>query len=205
VITVGSITDWNSVPHPDDMVSTYSSRGPTLIDGFLKPDLVAPGNRIISLRDPGSTLDSVFGPYPDPEGTGEYTEMSGTTMAAPMVAGTVALMLEGDPELTPATIDARLVGSAEVAPGNTFQRGAGRLSVAGALAEKPVVDSADSPRVLLDGVCCELLVEEIDWGGGWSSVGLWGDLTLWSDGVLWGDVAIWGDGALWSDRVEYGD
>jgi subtilisin family serine protease len=50
VITVGSLTDWNTLEYSDDMVSSFSSRGPTTIDHYLKPDLVAPGNRIISTR-----------------------------------------------------------------------------------------------------------------------------------------------------------
>lgn len=59
-ITVGSVTDWNTVDAEDDIVSTYSSRGPTAFDHFMKPDLLAPGNKIVSLRAPGSTLDVTY-------------------------------------------------------------------------------------------------------------------------------------------------
>ena len=60
VITVGSRTDWNTFPPADDIVSTYSSRGPTFLDHYLKPDLVSPGNKIISLRSAGSFLDTNY-------------------------------------------------------------------------------------------------------------------------------------------------
>jgi serine protease AprX len=62
VITVGSFTDWNTSRRHDDMISSFSSRGPALGEQTLKPDVVAPGNRIVSLRSPGSTLDIR---YPD--------------------------------------------------------------------------------------------------------------------------------------------
>src|SRR5205085_1377199 len=56
VITVGAMnangTNWTS----DDTIASYSSKGPTLADHIVKPDLVAPGNNVISLLVPGSTL-----------------------------------------------------------------------------------------------------------------------------------------------------
>src|SRR6185436_18368327 len=57
VITVGSLTDWGTPVQSDDIVSTYSSRGPTHIDHFAKPDLIARGNKVVSLRSNGSRLD----------------------------------------------------------------------------------------------------------------------------------------------------
>ena len=47
-LTVGALNTKGTVQRSDDVMATYSSRGPTMIDGVLKPELVAPGNRIVS-------------------------------------------------------------------------------------------------------------------------------------------------------------
>src|SRR5208337_1039281 len=86
-----------------------------------KPDLVAPGNRIISLLDKGSTLDvnnPALEEAPDDSAlcTGtcptSYFRLSGTSMSTPVVSGAVALMLQNDPTLTPDTVKARLMKTA---------------------------------------------------------------------------------------------
>ena len=56
VITVGSFDDQGTIAREDDRESLFSSRGPT-VDGFAKPDVLAPGRRVLSLRATGSTLD----------------------------------------------------------------------------------------------------------------------------------------------------
>lgn len=100
VITVGALNTWGSVARSDDTITTYSSRGPTRFDFFLKPDVVAPGNKIVSLEAAGSTLATG---YPDlhvaGRGRDAYTMMSGTSMAAGLVSGGVALLLESAPVL----------------------------------------------------------------------------------------------------------
>ena len=139
VISVGVLNDKNTSSRSDDTVATYSSRGPTLIDRVAKPDLLAPGNRIVSARAAGSRLDLQF-----PErrvaddssrpSTKDHFEMSGASMAAPMVSGTVALMLDEDSSLNPATIKARLMRSARKASvGDPFATGAGALDILAAL------------------------------------------------------------------------
>ena len=55
-ITVGAMNTVGTLSRADDKITSYSSKGPTLIDHVVKPDLVAPGNRILSLRDNGSYL-----------------------------------------------------------------------------------------------------------------------------------------------------
>ncbi len=111
VITVGSLTDEETGnDYSDDYVSTFSSMGPTLIDHVLKPDLVAPGNKLVApiIKD-GSLPKGLSGRNPAC-GAGcsdQYLELSGTSMAAAMVSATAALMLTKEPALTPATIKAR--------------------------------------------------------------------------------------------------
>ena len=60
VITVGALNTWNTVSRDDDTVTTYSSRGPTRYDMGMKPDVVAPGNKIVSLKAAGSYLAATY-------------------------------------------------------------------------------------------------------------------------------------------------
>ena len=76
---------------------------------MVKPDIVAPGNLIVSLRYAGSTLDRKF---PANVVDDSYSRLSGTSMAAPMVSGAAALMLQRDPSLSPDLVKARLMRTA---------------------------------------------------------------------------------------------
>src|SRR5258708_40027182 len=111
--------------HANDAIATYSSRGPTVSDHVLKPDLVAPGNKVISLDVNQSSLDVAYNgsnqiplsAYRDTNGSAvqssdRYFVLSGTSMAAPVVSGAAALLLQADPTLSPDTIKARLMVSA---------------------------------------------------------------------------------------------
>jgi len=85
IITVGSLTDSSTKSFADDYVSTYSSRGPTAFDLVMKPDLVAPGNRVIGTAKPGSYLKGQMGNLNVGCGVNcdeHYVELSGTSMAA---------------------------------------------------------------------------------------------------------------------------
>jgi serine protease AprX len=117
VITVGALNTWGTVARGDDTVASYSSRGPTRYDMLLKPDVVAPGNKIVSLEAAGSYLART---YPSlhvaGSGTNAYSMMSGTSMAAAMVSGGAALLLQSTPSLTPRHVKVALQVTAEFMP-----------------------------------------------------------------------------------------
>ena len=167
VITVGA-TKYMDRTRSHDRIATYSSRGPSRLDLILKPDIIAPGNKVNSLDAPGSYLattyavhDQVPMAYYQTGGTGlssAYMQLSGTSMASPVVAGAAALMLQANPNLTPDTIKARLMISADKwaapdASGNPngaadpCTYGAGYLNIPAALANMTVATAARSqPR-----------------------------------------------------------
>jgi serine protease AprX len=102
VITVGALDTHDTAVRSDDTVARFSSRGPTRFDLVLKPDLVAPGTRVVSAEAAGSYLSKTYSQrHVSGSGATAYMQLSGTSMAAGVVSGTVALLLEGRPKLTP--------------------------------------------------------------------------------------------------------
>ena len=105
----------------DDTIAAFSSRGPTAIDNAAKPDVVAPGVGIESLSDPDSAFYVSKAPYllGGTVATAylPYLSLSGTSVAAPVVSGTVALMLQANPTLTPNAVKAILQYTSQVVPG----------------------------------------------------------------------------------------
>jgi serine protease AprX len=190
VITVGATNISHTGPINDDKVATYSSRGPTTFDLVAKPDLVAPGNRIVSLRAAGSVLDVLLDDRrvaadPALPTVQEYFEMSGTSMASPIVAGTAALMLEQDPTLNPGSIKARLMMTARKAKfGDPLVSGAGYLDITAALRATWSAADAPSPLSVPDELEGKISFE--------NTAGLWGNeafslRALWEDSIGWAD------------------
>jgi serine protease AprX len=138
VLTVGASSHQGTARRSDDIVATFSSHGPTWLDFAAKPDIVAPGVGIESLSDPRSTLYGLLKPYllngTLSVGYKPYLSLSGTSMATPVVAGTVALMLEANPNLTPNAVKAILQYTAESRSGESvLAQGAGFLNARGAV------------------------------------------------------------------------
>ncbi|MFC4101419.1 S8 family peptidase [Paenibacillus xanthanilyticus] len=103
-ITVGAVDDRRTITQADDRISWYSSRGPAK-GGLRKPDLVAPGESITSLRAPGSALDRELAH----QRVGRrYFYMSGTSVSTPLVAGAAALLLQRCPSMTPTQVKTAL-------------------------------------------------------------------------------------------------
>jgi serine protease AprX len=223
-LTVGAMDDARTVTTTDDTLAPYSSKGPTLVDHVVKPDLVAPGTRIVSLRDPGSYLDTNYhsytlqlGDYSRPTNNsqdGVYYTLSGTSMAAPFVSGAAALLFRKDPSLNPATVKARLMQSAVKDTALIFQTGAGELDIDAALKATGYAASAMSPLSSLgsDGYVYMQNLSLI-WGVDWTTLSVYGALKGTAYGVPLTSVSglslIWGvDGVLcgtssliWNDAI----
>jgi serine protease AprX len=210
-ITVGAMDDARTVTTTDDVLAWYSSKGPSLIDHVVKPDLAAPGTQIVSLRDPGSYLDTTYhqftltlGSYSYPTNStldGVYYSLSGTSMAAPFVTGAAALMVQKDPSLNPATVKARLMASAVKDTQLVFQTGAGELDVDAALKATGYAASAMSPLSSLASDNNVYLQDlSLIWGGGWDTSVVYGSLKGSSYGVTMTTSSalslIWGGGVL---------
>jgi len=109
----------------DDNLADFSSRGLT-VDGALKPDITGPGVDIVAARGAGTELGALVGD--------DYVTASGTSMAAPHVAGAAALVLQQRPTWRGADVKAALMGSAVFNSAyTTADQGAGRVDVAAAL------------------------------------------------------------------------
>ncbi|WP_019026525.1 S8 family peptidase [Colwellia piezophila] len=137
IITVGAMTDnYTESDVSDDKLATFSAAGPTF-EGFVKPEIVAPGGHISGLM---AYDTQIVQQHPEFHDGGKYFEMSGTSQAAAVVSGVVALMLTQEPSLTPDEVKCRLMDSAHAAFNDNgdlaysvFQQGAGLVNAADAL------------------------------------------------------------------------
>ena len=137
IITVGAMTD-NYTPtlFSDDKLASFSAAGPTA-EGFVKPDILAPGGHLSGLM----AFDTqIAAEHPEFHDGGRYFQMSGTSQAAAVVSGIVALMLNKEPSLSPDDVKCRLIDGARTAVNqdnelaySIFQQGAGVVNAGNAL------------------------------------------------------------------------
>jgi len=141
VITVGAFTD-NYTPSDwsDDYLAPFSAAGPTL-DGFTKPDLVAPGAHMVSVVPTGSYLTTE---YPANNLNGNYFKLAGTSQATAAVSGIAALVISQSPKLSPDQVKMRLTSTAlpwvvddeNATFYSMWQQGAGRANAPDAVFSK---------------------------------------------------------------------
>jgi len=108
VITVGATDDHGSATAADDTLAGFSTYGVTQ-DGFSKPDFVAPGRRIITTLAPNSNFALNYPAYVLGD---QYIQLSGTSVAAPIVSGVAALYVESRPNVRPGQLKGVLLATA---------------------------------------------------------------------------------------------
>ncbi len=129
-LTVGAVDS-------KDDAAPFSSRGPRVGDDALKPDVTAPGVGIVAARSKDTTL-----PAPPVGPDGRYLKLDGTSMAAPHVAGAVAILAQQHPDWTPARLKATLMASAQPTPMlSGHVQGAGRIDLTRALRQTVTVNA----------------------------------------------------------------
>ncbi len=192
VISVGAVDDKGTMDTGDDTLAPYSAFG-TTESGIAKPDLVAPGSHIVSLL--ANTSTDVYKEHPNNRGDGRssnsrqwYFRMSGTSMAAPMVAGAAALLIQSNPRLNPDQVKYRLMSTARpFGPG----AGAGYLDVYAAVHgnSTQAANTGSVASTLLQPLFSSRQFSSVNWGSvNWGSVN-WGSVNWGS--VNWGSVN-WG-------------
>ncbi len=233
VITVGAMKPMGTADRSDDLIASYSSKGPTLYDHVVKPDIVAPGNKVISLL--ASTSDALYTQFPSntiqqsyfkvgPTGTSQqYFVLSGTSISTGVVSGAAALMLQQNPALTPDQVKARLMktaykvfpqysaatdptmGATYTSQYDIFTVGAGYLDIQTALNNTDLAP-ANAGSALSPSVAVDANGDVYIVTG--TSV-VWGSSVMWGTSVVWGTSVIWGtnvagQSVLWGSSVCWG-
>ena len=219
VITVGAADIGTSLGAGDDTAAPFTAYGYTP-DGFAKPDLAAPGRYMIGPVPASSTLPLL---RPDHVTAPGYMQLSGTSFAAPVVAGAAAMLMAQHPNWTPDQVKGALMVTATpelMAPKGSLGVGEVNIWKARARTTNPpnpnaglnqyVKGLADGTRVfdapawqaaaLANKAWNAVAWSDVAWSdAAWSSVA-WSDVA-WADiawaSVAWGTVA-WSDVA-WSD------
>jgi serine protease AprX len=209
-LTVGAVDPHGTAVRSDDTIARYSSRGPTRYDLVLKPDLVAPGSGVVSAEAAGAYLATAR-PERHVAGTGAdaYLRLSGTSMAAAVVSGAVALTFEQRRNLTPIETKAVLqLTSSQIRGEGLVATGAGSLNILDASAflasanASPITNIAGEP-VRRSGLIFQEFEEQ-----GRSLESLRPVLKGKPSGIVWSteasDTIIWStnDTIIWSTTAD---
>jgi serine protease AprX len=194
-LTAGAVRTFSTVTRVDDRVAPYSSRGPSWYDGFAKPDFVAPGDDLLSIAAAGSALRLA---QEQRGNTGSYMRLSGTSMAAGVASGVVALVLQANHGLTPNAVKAVLEYTSIPVldeDGRRFDplaQGAGQIEVAGSIA----LARAINPQAPI--------------GTPWLSTTLTPATIIgnrsyaWSQSIIWGARRVVGEKLMTEQRPAWG-
>lgn len=199
VISAGSFDDRGTTSTADDVESTFSGRGPTL-DGFAKPDTLASGEHVRSLRVAGVRYVDVNG-QPIGSATDLYVHMTGTSAAAAYVAGVAALVKSAHPTFGPNDLKGAIAASGRVVSGSTTKA----VDASVALVATGVANAGLMPSKLLLALLAQahqLKINGVSWEGvSWDGVS-WETIS-WEavkwESVTWETVA-W-EGVSWEDMV----
>jgi serine protease AprX len=227
VITVGATNTHGTGSQAAQTMTSYSSKGPTSFDHIVKPDLVAPGNRVVSRmassNDTLATSYPALSVYPCNQsrsncgaqyGSPRYMRLSGTSMATPVVSGVAALLLQKTPSLTPDQVKARLMKTAwkafassatatDAGTGVVYQIQQDLFTVgAGAVDASAALANTDLAPSYVGAAKSPTAVYDPST----NTVSVVGDpATIWNNSVLWGNAVIWGNSVLWGNAVIWGN
>lgn len=229
VITVGAVNTFGSTDRSQHKVTSYSSKGPTAIDHVVKPDLVAPGNKIHATQCYECQLPAVYpaNKVPDTDFASVsggvvsdwYLRLSGTSMAAPMVSGAAALLIHKNPSLTPDQVKARLMKTAskanfvkshvavDASAGTSytinhdlFTVGAGELDIMAALNNTDLFPATSSAASPTAYFDTATKTVKILTG---TSV-VWGTNVVWGTSLVWGTTVMSGNSVVWGTTMVWG-
>ncbi len=147
IIAVGALGQTAAAnPRTDDEIASFSSNG----SKARRPDLVVPGKSIVSLRAPGSTIDTLYG------STGRVTEQlfrgSGTSQASAIVSGAAALLIQQNPSITPDSVKRALTESTiKLRKVKPEMQGKGALDLRLAQNSPSIWTAANPPKATLTG------------------------------------------------------
>ena len=219
VITVGATNTHGTGNQTSQTIASYSSKGPTAFDHIVKPDLVAPGNAIVSrMSSTGNTLVTSYpalAVYPCNSsrtncgaqyGSARYMRLSGTSMATPVVSGVAALLLQKTPSLTPDQVKARLMKTAW--KGFSSNTTATDLSTGIVYSIEQDTFAMGAGAVDASAALANTDLAPANVGAAKSPTVTYNSLTntisvasdsstIWGNSVVWGNTVVWGnsDGA----------
>ncbi|MDP9344425.1 MAG: S8 family peptidase [Actinomycetota bacterium] len=169
VISVGGVDDQGTKSQVDDTVASWTSYGTTQ-DGFAKPDVLAPGAHIVAPLAPDSAFAALC---PACIVDGQYIRAGGTSMAAPVVSGAVADLLQAHPGWTPDDVKGALRSTARPLPGPSFKMGEIVANKAvGASGKALASNDGLAPNSLVDATTGDIDFTRATWSRAtWSGAG----------------------------------